>query len=356
MILDKLQDLNFLNSKISELKQISKGVDIQLLEKTIGALAIVELLSINDVQFVFKGGTSLLLLLGLKRFSVDVDIITETGQAELEKTFQKIVDESIFFDHFEIDERDNAASKRMKLKHYRFYFTSIQDGSKKYILLDVAFESNVYSKTLKKNIKCDELEIDSDVNVILPTIESVLGDKLTVLAPHTTGIQYDSFKELEMIKQLFDVSNLFDSANDIKEIKESFISIANREIAYRKLENISHEDVLLDIQEYCEDIIYLKNNELFTKLARGLTKAKSYLIAKNFVLDIDGLCNTSKILYLTSLIKNEKQIERYSKDKFDADKIDISEFDKTKQKRLKTIKKVSNEAFYYLAKFENKCS
>ncbi len=54
-------------------------VDSSLLEKAVWALFLAEQLKVNDLIFVFKGGTSLLLHLEKPlRFSIDVDIITPT--------------------------------------------------------------------------------------------------------------------------------------------------------------------------------------------------------------------------------------------------------------------------------------
>jgi len=48
-----------------------------VLEKMINALYLLQLLKKGDCQFVFKGGTSLVLILETaRRFSVDIDIIT----------------------------------------------------------------------------------------------------------------------------------------------------------------------------------------------------------------------------------------------------------------------------------------
>lgn len=124
-------------------------------------------------------------------------------------------------------------------------FNSVTDNSEKYILLDVAFECNKYPNVIEKIIKSKKLNIESNLLVKMPSIESILGDKLTVLAPRTTGISYNSEKELELMKQLYDVDKLFNEAEDIYEIRESFINIANREIKYRKLKDITYEDVLM---------------------------------------------------------------------------------------------------------------
>ena len=78
-------------------------------------------------------------------------------------------------------------------------------------------------------------QIESKLSLKVPSIESILGDKLTVLAPKTTGISYESNKELELMKQLYDVDKLFNEAENIIEIRQSFLNTANREINYRKL-------------------------------------------------------------------------------------------------------------------------
>ena len=72
-------------------------------------------------------------------------------------------------------------------------------------------------------IENKKLNVKSDLFVKVPSIESILGDKLTVLGPRTTGISYNSNKDLELMKQLYDVDKLFNEAGDIRVIKESFI-------------------------------------------------------------------------------------------------------------------------------------
>lgn len=71
------------------LKKENPSADLQLLEKTIGALYLLENLVNEGLEFIFKGGTSLVLLLNdLKRFSVDVDIITRRKQRKSRKYFK----------------------------------------------------------------------------------------------------------------------------------------------------------------------------------------------------------------------------------------------------------------------------
>jgi predicted nucleotidyltransferase component of viral defense system len=58
-------------------KESHGKADPGIIEKAIYALSLVEQLSFANLDFVFKGGTSLFLLLPMpRRFSIDVDIVT----------------------------------------------------------------------------------------------------------------------------------------------------------------------------------------------------------------------------------------------------------------------------------------
>lgn len=61
----------------------------------------------------------------------------------------------------------------------------------------------VVTKTIKNDLLVTEPE---DLTVTMPTLECLLGDKLTAFAPHTTGVLLGKKKELEIAKQLFDVA------------------------------------------------------------------------------------------------------------------------------------------------------
>ncbi len=213
-------------------------------------------------------------------------------------------------------------------------------------MLDVVYESNKYPKIITKNIRADKLKVASDLIVKIPSIESILGDKLTVLGTKTTGISYDSKKELELMKQLYDVDKLFNEAENIDIIRESFINIANKELKYRKLFEITYNDVLEDIKDFCKDIILL-NREHIKKINSGIKSLKSFIMEKNFLIDIEVLTAASKVLYLISLIKSEKIfIEKYKENNIIPDVIIPLEY----KKRLNKIKKYNKEAYYYILK------
>lgn len=347
MLAEQIRNKELLEKSINEMKKENPAANLQLLEKTIGALYLVENLVNNGLDFIFKGGTSLVLLLNdLKRFSVDVDIITMESREKVLQCIKNITQNNDLFTRYEENIRENSASQRMELQHFKFFFKSATDESEKYILLDVAYEDNKYPETITKKIQNNKLKVASESVVKLPSIESILGDKLTVLATKTTGINYNSGKELELMKQLYDVDKLFNESKNVKIIRDSFIGIANRELKYRKLFEVTYDDVLDDIEEFCNDIILL-NQEHIEKINSGMKSLKNFILEKNFLIDIEVLTAASKVLYLINLIKSEKYtIEKYGENPVISE-IDIpSEY----KKRLNKIKKYNKEAYYYILK------
>jgi predicted nucleotidyltransferase component of viral defense system len=87
-----------------------KGKDPQLVEKILMALTLLELLAQEKTDFVFKGGTCLLLLLKTpRRFSIDLDLIV-SKRDNLLATLTKICDGSKFFTRLEEDVRVESKS------------------------------------------------------------------------------------------------------------------------------------------------------------------------------------------------------------------------------------------------------
>lgn len=347
MLIEKLKNKEFLKETIDNIRKENKSANLELLEKTTGALFLVECLVNEGLDFIFKGGTSLVLLLDeIKRFSVDVDIITGEDKKKVNMVLNRIMEHQDLFTRVEENVRENLASKRMNLQHFKFFFNSVTDNSEKYILLDIAYEDNKYPETIIKRIECSKIKVASDVEVELPSIESVLGDKLTVLATKTTGISYDSQKELELMKQLYDVDKLFDNAEDLNIVRNSFINIATRECEYRKLRKITYEDVLDDIQGFCEDVILLRKEHI-DKINIGMSKMSGFITEGKFLIDKEVLTAASKVLYLIKLIKNnEKVIEKYH-DGVEINKVEIPlEY----RKRLKRMSLFNEEAYYYIIK------
>ena len=160
MLAEQIKNKELLEESINKMKKENPAANLQLLEKTIGALYLVENLANSGLDFIFKGGTSLVLLLNdLKRFSVDVDIITEKSSEKVLQCIENIVSNNDLFIRYEENIRENSASQRMELQHFKFFFKSATDESEKYILLDVAYEDSKYPEIITKNIKNDKLKV-----------------------------------------------------------------------------------------------------------------------------------------------------------------------------------------------------
>src|ERR1700676_4592902 len=89
-----------------------------IVEKVIHALSLLQHLQVEGLQFVFKGGTSLILLLETAyRFSVDIDIITEQTRENIERVLDQVVASS-HFKRWLLDE-DRSYQGDIPKAHYR---------------------------------------------------------------------------------------------------------------------------------------------------------------------------------------------------------------------------------------------
>ena len=88
---------------------------------------------------------------------------------------------------------------------------------------------------------------EDPIMVKVPCIEDLLGDKLTAFAPNSTGIPYykgEDSMSMEIIKQLYDIGNLFDRSENLKIVKETFCRFSRTELSYRKAKDKTETDVI----------------------------------------------------------------------------------------------------------------
>lgn len=214
---------------IMRVRETAFGKDPILIEKMIMALTLLENLRNSGLDFVFKGGTSLILLFKMsRRFSIDIDILLSDDQ-NLESRFQKVVEQGVFHRY-----EENRRVGELPKAHYKFFFHSVIQNKESQILLDILFEQNPYPQPQVLPIETPLLALEGEpVQVVCPVAECLLGDKLTAFAPRTTGIQYGLGKELEIAKQLFDIGLLFDIAEELPLVSATFESITEQELIYR---------------------------------------------------------------------------------------------------------------------------
>ena len=258
-----------------------------LLEKMLYALSLVELLAQNDLNFVFKGGTSLVLLLETpRRFSIDIDIVTQDDKDKITTILSKICEEG-HFSHWLLDER-RSYQPDMPKAHYELYFDAIYNKNA-YILLDILFEPNPYPVVQPRTVTQNWLLIEEPiVPILLPSIESITGDKLTAFAPKTIGIRYSFLtekgidKSTEIIKQLFDIGQLFDKIQDFGSVIQSFRQITKTELSYRSdMKDKTIDTVFADIIETCLMIARFDdkdNSPEMTEIRKGINSFKNWSI------------------------------------------------------------------------------
>ena len=185
----------------------------------------------------------MLLLKHPRRLSTDIDIVVAPGTdigGYLEKAAK-------IFPFLAREEQVRLGKNKVEKRHFKFtYFSPIRNGEL-YILLDVLFEEHQYLKTVKRAI-CNDLLLpdDSPNEMEMPDINCILGDKLTAFAPHTTGIPLGCEKDLEVVKQFYDVATLVEEFDSLELVKGTFNRLVPIEAGYRGVD-VETDDVLADI-------------------------------------------------------------------------------------------------------------
>jgi hypothetical protein len=324
---------------IRETSQIS--TDPILIEKMILALTLLENLHTSRLDFTFKGGTSLLLVLGkLTRFSIDIDIVLKTDLG-LEEALQAVIRQGVFH-RFEEDQRSGNVPKC----HYKFFFHSAIEGKESSILLDILFEEILYPAYQMIPIKSELVIVEGEpdyVKCLAP--ECLLGDKLTAFAPNTTGIPYRKDKDLEIIKQLYDVGLLFDVVSDISLVTATFRTVAAKELIYRGQNSLPIGDVLTDSFDTACLIGMRGFGSMieYTELKMGIKKLSGFVYGEHFTQD-SAILSAAKAAYMTTLIRmGAREISHFDPG-VDLSNLAISN---PSYSRLNRVKKTSPEAFYY---------
>lgn len=282
------------------------SVDPALLEKSIHAFALLCALSESGMLFVFKGGTSIILLLKeFHRLSIDVDIVTLVPRTEYEPLLAEIGRKPPFLGHGEDKRGERGLPHRT---HFKFFYNSVISKRRDYVLLDILEEKDLYPKTEVHSVKAPFIELEKTVKVRMPVIECLLGDKLTAFAPNTIGIHYAQKSSMQIIKQLFDVGELFNAAEDLVLVRKSYQALSDAEISYRGgkyTQEQAIEDTFHTGAKICglglRGIPRDKHAEI---LADGIGKISSHLVNTRFRLE-EAKISASRAALLVVLLKTQ---------------------------------------------------
>lgn len=318
-----------------------------LIEKVVRALSLLEHLQNSGLEFIFKGGTALTLLLKEpKRFSIDIDIIVSKKPKDMKVMLDAVVKSSDFIE-YKIDERQSKSN--IEKEHYKFYYTPVTNAraGQEYILLDVLYEGSHYGKhTSDIEIKSPFIKSEvENVTVTVPIPEAILGDKLTAFAPNTTGVPYGREKEVEIIKQLFDVGNLFDIVTDMSIVSEVFTRFAQTELEYRELKGLNKDDVLNDVFQTALLMATRGKSGTgdFTELQRGVQNIKNFIFSENFHIE-RAMVPVAKAAYIATMLKTGTTKVSHFENPMEVEDWIIEQPFET---RLNKLKKSNPEAFFY---------
>lgn len=334
---------NYTLEHINELRK-NKNTDTFILERSIYAFGLLEALCKVKMPFIFKGGTSLMLLLEHpRRLSTDVDIIVPQG-TDVESYLKKVKD---VFPFEKVVQQERIGKNGIAKKHYKFYYKSpVKNDALFYILLDILFEENHYARIVRKPIKNGLLNTQGeDLEVVLPSVDCILGDKLTAFAPHTTGIPLGIGKELEIIKQMYDVAALIDVFDDFEDVYNSYMAIVETEINYRGLD-ISANEVLMDTIDTAACIAGRGQlgNEYPMYLA-GIKSISTHIYDERYSAEkaVQSACKT---MYLAACILRKSNFEKI----IDCNLYLDCNIGKSNYSKLSKLRKFNAEAFAYVVK------
>ncbi len=302
---------------IDSLKTKHPTLDPSLIERCIFALGLLEALVTVGLPFVFKGGTALMLLLrNSYRLSTDIDIVVVPEISSIQYYLDKAAQ---IFPFIRMEKHSRKGKNGIKKEHYKFFYRSPYNEKEIPILLDVLYEKHGYAKVVGREIKNGFILTDQEPTIVqIPTIESILGDKLTAFAPHTTGIEFESInsqglreeRTLVVIKQFIDVSKLIEEATEFSDILKSYDSIVQKEIAYRGL-GITRNDVLLD--SFNMALAIVTKGEIFSNeykyLLKGIRKIQNHIFGIRLNGETAYTYAASVMLLAAKLLTNSASIE-----------------------------------------------
>lgn len=303
-------------------------------------------------DFVFIGGTSLLLLdPEFRRFSIDADIVTEEPIENLAQLFDQVVPSSPFNRWAEQTRGKSPVPKH----HFMFFFESQINQREDYVLLDILCDKAPHPDLLTKEVVHPFIETKRPLSVTIPSLNSLTADKLAAFAPETTGVPFGKEKSLQMIKQLFDLGELFLKDLSITKISNAYESIVLQEIGYHE-SPLTKDDVLEDTLKtsylICQiDLRRAVEDERTSEIRLGIRQISGYLLQGRFSLT-EAKIAASRAAFLASAIKSGGQNVQLK---------DVR-YDKTKERslveatlpepyeRLNRLKTVISECFYYWSK------
>ena len=208
------------------------------------------------LDFRFKGGNSLLLMLDKpNRFSVDIDIDSSETKERLIEVMETIAERSPKFTKLDI--RQHKTKPWLPMISFNIFFNSLyQQSDKSFVMLDAVLKKTPYDGYRKKiSVGGSSGELySSDVDVEISTNEGIMGDKLLTIGPATLGIPVGKGKEAQRLKHVFDLSRLMKDDLNWDKVSESVRECMVQENNIQR-SSFSLAEVTLDTEKFCSSIL-----------------------------------------------------------------------------------------------------
>lgn len=346
----------YIRRKVNELR----ANDPLLLEKSIHAFALLGHLADSGLPFVFKGGTSAMLLLNpIRRLSIDIDIQCGEPHDEVDAIMNSIATKPPFI-RMEPDDRGDRGLPRRR--HFLFHFSSVETRQEnQYIQLDIVEEARCVIPVQRRVIRVPLIEVEREVQVTIPTPEGLLADKLTAFAPRTIGVPLRNAdgtpgRVMQVIKHLFDLGELFSVCQDISAIRRGYDAAAALEMEYRHPVAMTRQDALQDTMRACEEIGMpgLKGAPRFADtdlFIDGMARLQNHLIGAHFDHGSARIAAGKIAILAACLLDAEAGLDivqaRYRGDAADMERLRGLKFRHEAWRCLNRLLAVNPEAFHY---------
>lgn len=259
-----------------------------LSELVVHCLELVAQLSYSELNYRFKGGNSLLIILeNPQRFSIDVDIVSTESKEKIIDTVEEIVDRCDVFTRFE--SRQPKTKPWLPMISFKLFFDSLyQKTEDSFVMLDVVLEAAPY-EGMKKPVKCLDI-YKADIEVEVPTVSGLIGDKLLTIGPSTLGIPLGKGKEAHRLKHVFDIALLSRQGYDAVKVKMSVLGCLKQENAIQK-SNFNWKETAEDTQLFCnQPLLYpevprlesIDPDSYLFEIVKGFEEFREHLFGRDY--------------------------------------------------------------------------
>jgi hypothetical protein len=282
-----------------------------------------------------------------------VDILCPLPDREFEPILAEVGRTAPFL---RLEEDMRAPDRLPARRHFKFFFASSNpNNTNSYVLLDVVREGRLHPRIDPVPIRSPLFRVEEEVRVDVPSVEGLLGDKLTAFAPNTVGIPCTENLAMQVVKQLFDVGQLFDAAVDLPAVAQAYDAIFEAENGYRG-NRFTRDGALADTIETTRRLCHFQlkdavQHEHQRLLKQGRRAVVSHLVGCTFN-GAEAKVAAAKAALLAAALRRGTQQRLAAGIRYDPQQIEQLATTTLADPVLQRLKGGNPEAFHYWAKAE----